>query len=234
MLVVKDLHTFYGKSHILQGVSLEISGGTILGVLGRNGVGKTTLIRSIIGLILTSDGKIIFQNKDITHLPSYLRVKTGIGLVPQGRLIFPSLKVHENLTINARPAKEATGQDWNLDKILERFPRLRERLYHNGNQLSGGEQQMLAIGRALIGNPKLLLMDEPSEGLAPLLVEEIGNLMSELRAQGLSMLLVEQNFHFSIKFADRILIMNKGQFVHQSSASELLANHEIRQTYLGV
>lgn len=234
MLIAENLHTFFGKSHILQGVSLEVSGGTILGVLGRNGVGKTTLIRSIIGLILTSDGKIVFQDKDITHLPSYIRVKIGIGLVPQGRLIFPSLKVHENLTINARPAKEGHGQDWNLDKILERFPPLKERLHHNGNQLSGGEQQMLAIGRALIGNPKLLLMDEPSEGLAPLLVDEIGNLMNELKAQGLSMLLVEQNFHFSIKLADQILIMNKGQFVYRSSASELLANQGIRQTYLGV
>lgn len=234
MLAVQNVHTFFGKSHILQGISLEVSEGTILSVLGRNGVGKTTMIRSIMGLLPTSDGKIIFRNRDITQLPPYLRVKIGVGLVPQGRLIFPSLRVYENLTINARTSKEIHGQDWDLDKILERFPRLRERLHHKGNQLSGGEQQMLAIGRALMGNPKLLLMDEPSEGLAPVIVEEIGKLLSELRLRKLSILLVEQNFHFSTKVADQVLIMNKGRFVYRSSASELLTNHEIRQTYLGV
>jgi branched-chain amino acid transport system ATP-binding protein len=186
------------------------------------------------GLLPTSDGKIIFQNRDITELPPYLRAKIGIGLVPQGRLIFPSLRVYENLTINARTSKEVHGKDWDLDKILKRFPRLRERLHHKGNQLSGGEQQMLAIGRALMGNPKLLLMDEPSEGLAPVIVEEIGKLMSELRLRKLSILLVEQNFHFSTKVADQVLIMNKGRFVYRSSASEILRDHEIRQTYLGV
>lgn len=234
MLIVESLHTFFGKSHILQGVSLEVNEGVILGVLGRNGVGKTTLIRSIMGLLQTSEGKIVLQNKDITYLPPYSRVKIGIGLVPQGRLIFPSLRVHENLMINARPSRKADGPDWNLDKILERFPRLRERLHHNGNQLSGGEQQMLAIGRALMGNPKLLLMDEPSEGLAPLIVEEISNLLDGLKVQGLAILLVEQNFHFATKSADHILLMNKGQIVHRSSPPELLANQEIRQTYLGV
>jgi branched-chain amino acid transport system ATP-binding protein len=234
MLAVQNVHTFYGKSHILQGISLEIGEGAILSVLGRNGVGKTTMIRSIMGLLHPSDGRIFFQNRDITRLPPYLRVKAGIGLVPQGRLIFPSLRVHENLTINARTSDEKHGQDWDMDRILERFPRLRERLHHKGNQLSGGEQQMLAIGRALMGNPKLLLMDEPSEGLAPVIVEEIGKLLSELKARTLSILLVEQNFHFSTKIADQVLIMNKGRFVYGSSSSEILANHEIRRTYLGV
>jgi branched-chain amino acid transport system ATP-binding protein len=234
MLAVQNVHTFYGKSHILQGISLELGEGAILSVLGRNGVGKTTMIRSIMGLLHPSDGRIFFQNRDITRLPPYLRVKAGIGLVPQGRLIFPSLRVHENLTINARTSDEKHGQDWDMDRILERFPRLRERLHHKGNQLSGGEQQMLAIGRALMGNPKLLLMDEPSEGLAPVIVEEIGKLLSELKARTLSILLVEQNFHFSTKIADQVLIMNKGRFVYGSSSSEILANHEIRRTYLGV
>jgi branched-chain amino acid transport system ATP-binding protein len=234
MLAVHDVHTFYGKSHILQGISLEVTEGTILSVLGRNGVGKTTMIRSIMGLLPTSDGKIVFENQEITHLPPYDRVRLGLGLVPQGRLIFPSLRVHENLTINERTSRESHGRDWDLDSILERFPRLRERLYHMGNQLSGGEQQMLAIGRALMGNPKMLLMDEPSEGLAPVIVEEIGKLMGELRMRGLSILLVEQNFHFSTRIADQILIMNKGRFVHGSSPFDLLANHEIRRTYLGV
>jgi len=234
MLIIEDLHTFLGKSHILQGVSLEVTQGMILGILGRNGVGKTTLIRSIIGFVPTSKGKIILNQEDITFSPPYVRVRKGMGLVPQGRLIFPSLRVRENLIINVPLQRRGYKSVWTLDTILDRFPRLRERLHHHGNQLSGGEQQILAIGRALMGNPGLLLLDEPSEGLAPLIVEEIRNLIHDLKAQGIAVLLVEQNFNFAIECADQILLMNKGQIVYRCAPFELVENEEIRQTYLGI
>lgn len=234
MLSVEDIHAFYGRSYILQGVSLKVDQGQVSAVLGRNGAGKTTLIRSVMGMTPPVRGEIIFRGEDIARKPPYVIVKKGIGLVPQGRQIFPSLSVLENLNINARSPSTNDHVEWNLEKILAIFPTLKRRLSHKGNQLSGGEQQMLAIGRALMGNPAFLLMDEPSEGLAPLIVQEIGSLINAFKTQGISILLVEQNFNFAMGSADDTFLMNKGKIIHHSLPSELVMNKEIRERYLGI
>ena len=181
MLKIVDIHTYYGDSYVLQGISLEVAKGTVVALLGRNGVGKTTLIRSIVGFTPARRGQILFNDRDITHMAAYKIVRMQIGLVPQGRRIFPSLTVTENLAIASR----GTGvRSWNLEKIFTLFPRLKERVNNRGNQLSGGEQQMLAIARALISNPVFLLMDEPTEGLAPVLVREVGDVILRLKKKG--------------------------------------------------
>ena len=177
MLQVEDIHAYYGDSYVLQGVSLAIAPGEVVAVLGRNGVGKTTLVRSIIGLTPPRQGRVVFKDADITRLPAYRIARLGIGLVPQGRRIFPSLSVREHLEVTAR---NANGGQWNFSKIIELFPNLAERLRQSGAKLSGGEQQMLAAGRALVGNPELLLLDEPTEGLAPLMVRELGRVIDTL------------------------------------------------------
>lgn len=234
MLKVDDIHTFFGRSYIIQGVSLEVREGETIAVLGRNGVGKTTLIRSIMGLSPTSKGKVFLRGKDITGLPPYVRATKGLGLVPQGREIFPSLTVLENLQINARPPIMADGPTWDLEWVFGQFPILKNRMSNRGDQLSGGEQQMLAICRALLGNPVMLLMDEPSEGLAPLIVQEIGSLIEKFKACRLSILLVEQNFNFAMKAADHVFLMNKGRIVYESSPAELAENTEVRGQFLGI
>ncbi|MFB3817491.1 MAG: ABC transporter ATP-binding protein [Candidatus Methylomirabilales bacterium] len=231
MLRVEDMHTYYGESHVLQGVWLEVARGQVLALLGRNGMGKTTLIRSIIGFTPARRGRVLFQGTDITRLPPFRAVEMGMGLVPQGRRIFPSLSVRENLTVAARGNGK---QGWNLERVFALFPRLQERLHHPGSKLSGGEQQMLAIGRALMGNPQLLLMDEPTEGLAPFLVREVGRAIGELKAQGLSILLVEQSLHFAAAAADHVHVLNRGRIVHSSSPAELLANEEVKSRFLGL
>jgi branched-chain amino acid transport system ATP-binding protein len=231
MLTIIDIHTYYGDSYVLQGISLEIAKGTVVAVLGRNGAGKTTLIRSIMGLTSPRSGKILFDGEEITHLPSYKIFQRRIGLVPQGRRIFPSLSVEENLRIAAR----ATETDvWNLEKVFALFPRLKERGRNRGNELSGGEQQMLAIARALVSNPLLLLMDEPTEGLAPVLARDVGDTIQRLKAGGQSIFLVEQNLSFAMKFADYAHVVNKGKIVHSSTPNQLWENTEIKQLYLGV
>ena len=231
MLKIIDIHTYYGDSYILQGISLEVARGTVAALLGRNGVGKTTLVRSIVGFTPARRGQILFDNRDITHMVSYKINRLRIGLVPQGRRIFPSLTVKENLAI----AERASGaQNWDLEKIFALFPRLKERDHHRGNQLSGGEQQMLAIARALISNPIFLLMDEPTEGLAPVLVREVGDSIRRLKEEGLSILLVEQNLSFAKKFADYTHVMSKGKIVYSSTPAELWENREIKERYLGV
>jgi branched-chain amino acid transport system ATP-binding protein len=231
MLKIVDIHTYYGNSYVLQGISLEIAKGTVVALLGRNGVGKTTLVRSIIGFTPVRRGQILFNDRDITRMPSYKITRLQMGLVPQGRRIFPSLTVKENLAVAAR----APGvQTWDFEKIFGLFPRLKERDHHRGNELSGGEQQMLAIARALISNPIFLLMDEPTEGLAPVLVREVGDVIRRLKEEGLSIFLVEQNLSFAMKFADYAHVMSKGKIVHSSTPKELSENREIKEHYLGV
>lgn len=231
MLKIVDIHTYYGDSYILQGISLEVAKGTVVALLGRNGVGKTTLIQSIVGFTPARRGQILFNDRDITHMAAYKIVRMQIGLVPQGRRIFPSLTVTENLAIASR----GTGvRSWNLEKIFTLFPRLKERVNNRGNQLSGGEQQMLAIARALISNPVFLLMDEPTEGLAPVLIREVGDVILRLKKEGLSIFLVEQNLSFARKFADYTHVMSKGKIVYSSTPAELWENREIKERYLGV
>ena len=230
MLELADIHTYYGESHVLQGVSLGLAAGEVVAILGRNGMGKTTLVRSVIGFTPPRRGRVRFKNEDITRLPPFRAVERGMGLVPQGRRVFPSLTVHENLVVASR-----TGSGrWNLDRVLALFPRLRERGQNRANKLSGGEQQMLAIGRALMTNPDLLLMDEPTEGLAPLLVREVGRSIGELRREGLSILLVEQNLTLALSVADYVHILSRGRIVYSGHPNDLIANEDIKSRYLGV
>jgi branched-chain amino acid transport system ATP-binding protein len=230
MLEVRDIHTYYGDSHVLQGVSLRMEKGQVVGILGRNGMGKTTLIRSIIGFTPPRRGQVRFKERDITAWPSNRAVALGLGLVPQGRRVFPSLTVVENLAVAAK----GNGGPWTIERVMGLFPRLRERAASRAGKLSGGEQQMLAIARALMTNPELLLMDEPTEGLAPLLVREVGGVIERLKADGLSILLVEQNLPLALRLADRVHILSRGQIVYSSGPAELMANDGVKSRYLGV
>jgi branched-chain amino acid transport system ATP-binding protein len=230
MLELVDVHTYYGESYVLQGISLTVKEGSVAALLGRNGMGKTTTIRSIIGFTPPRRGILRFKGKDITNLRPYQIAQMGIGLVPQGRHIFPSLSVKENLTMAARTG--GGNQGWSLDRVYSYFPILRERSNLKGNLLSGGEQQMLAIGRALMTNPDLLLMDEPSEGLAPLMVLKIGQIIGQLKESGFSILLVEQNYPMALRIADYAYIISKGVIVHESTIEELRKDEEIRVKYL--
>jgi branched-chain amino acid transport system ATP-binding protein len=231
VLKIVDIHTYYGDSYVLQGISLEIAIGAVVALLGRNGVGKTTLIRSIVGFTPARRGQILFNDRDITHLAAYKIIHLRMGLVPQGRRIFPSLTVKENLAIATRGSDV---QGWDFAKIYSLFPRLEERRNQRANTLSGGEQQMLAIARALISNPLFLLMDEPTEGLAPVLVREVGDVILRLKKGGLSIFLVEQNLSFAKKFSDYAHVMSKGKIVHSSTPTELWENREVKERYLGV
>jgi branched-chain amino acid transport system ATP-binding protein len=231
MLKIEDIHTYYGDSYVLQGVSLEVPTGSVIALLGRNGVGKTTLIRSIVGFTPARQGKILFDGRDITRMASFKIIKFGIGLVPQGRRVFPSLSVKENLAIAERTTN---GHGWDFTKIYSLFPRLEERRDQRANTLSGGEQQMLAIARALISNPLFILMDEPTEGLAPVLVREVGDAIVKLKEEGLSIFLVEQNLSFARRFADYIHLMSKGKIVYSSTPEQLWEDQEAKHRYLGV
>ncbi len=231
MLRIVDIHTYYGDSYVIQGVSLEVAKGMVVALLGRNGVGKTTLIRSIVGFTPARRGAILFDGQDITRMDSYKIIKLGIGLVPQGRRVFPSLTVRENLAI-AEHCSDSSG--WDFAKIYNLFPRLEERRDQRANTLSGGEQQMLAIARALISNPLFILMDEPTEGLAPVLVREVGDAILRLKEEGLSIFLVEQNLAFARRFADYVHLMSKGQIVYSSTPEQLWEDQEAKHRYLGV
>ncbi len=228
MLEVSDLHVAYGDSHIVQGASLSVGDGRIVTVLGRNGVGKTTLIRAIAGLTPPRRGRVIFNGEDISGRPAHEIARRGIRLVPQGRRLFRSLSVREHLVVGARPGR------WDAARVLALFPRLRERLRTPGGRLSGGEQGMVACGRALGGNPDVLLMDEPSEGLAPLLVRELGRILVDLKRDGGSILLVEQNLAFALRVADYVYLMSKGRIVHECTPDELRRNDVTKARYLGV
>jgi branched-chain amino acid transport system ATP-binding protein len=232
MLELSDVHTYYGESYVLQGTSLEVKDGSVVALLGRNGMGKTTTIRTIMGFTPLRRGVIRFRGKDISRLDSYRIAKMGIGLVPQGRWIFPSLTVLENLTMAARGGERQGA--WNLDRVYHIFPVLKERARFMGTLLSGGEQQMLTIARALMTNPLLLLMDEPSEGLAPIIVQEIGRIIKELKESGFSILLVEQNLPMALASAGYAYIISKGVIVYQSPSGQLMGDADAKARYLGV
>jgi branched-chain amino acid transport system ATP-binding protein len=232
MLEVRDIHTYYGDSYVLQGISLRMERGRVLGILGRNGMGKTTLIRSIVGFTPPRRGQVVFKDQDITGWPSNRSVALGLGLVPQGRRVFRSLSVAENLAVAARARNREGG--WTIERVMELFPRLRERAGSGAGTLSGGEQQMLAIARALMTNPDLLLMDEPTEGLAPLLVREVGRVIKGLKAAGLSILLVEQNLPLALEVADDVHVMSRGRIVHSSPAAALARDEDVKKRYLGL
>jgi branched-chain amino acid transport system ATP-binding protein len=228
-----NVHAFYGDSHILHGVSFSLHPGGVLALLGRNGAGKTTCISTIIGFLKARDGEIRLFGESIQGLSPERISRLGIGLVPQGRRIFPSLTVRENLVV-AQQRKSANTNPWNVERIYDMFPRLRERRAQFAGTLSGGEQQMLAIGRALMGNPRVLLLDEPSEGLAPLIVGEVGRTIRRLKSEGQSIVLVEQNRQLALDVADQAVILNTGRCVFSGDACELLKNEELITQNLGV
>jgi branched-chain amino acid transport system ATP-binding protein len=231
ILEVDDIHTYYGDSHVLHGLSLHLEPGQILGVLGRNGVGKTTLVSSVVGFTPPRQGCVRFNGEDITHVKSFQIVRRGIGLVPQGRRLFGSLTVEENL----RVAEQGKGRrGWTIERVYGLFQRLGERRRQRARTLSGGEQQMLAIGRGLMTNPDCLVMDEPSEGLGPMIVRQVQDVIRRLKDDGMAILLVEQNAHMALQLVDHVLIMSKGAIVHSSSPAELSANEAVRAQYLGI
>ena len=231
ILEVQDIHTYYGDAYVLQGLSLRLEQGQILGLLGRNGVGKTTLVNSIVGFTPPRRGKIVFKGSDITHNSSFDTVRSGMGLVPQGRRVFPTLSVEENLLVAERSTER---HGWNLERVYMMFPRLRERRTQRARTLSGGEQQMLAIGRGLMTNPDCLIMDEPSEGLAPIIIQGVWEAIGKLKAEGMSILLVEQNASLAMKLVDYVHVMSKGQVVYSAKPGELWANDEVKSSYLGI
>ena len=228
MLAVEGIQTFYGESHVLHGVSVRVAPGEAVALLGRNGAGKTTLIRSVAGMTPPRDGRVVFDGQAVERWPAYRIARRGLALVPQGRRIFAPLSVRENLLLGARSG------EWRLEKVYDLFPRLRERERQSGGTLSGGEQQMLAIGRALMTNGRMLVLDEPSEGLAPIIVREIGRVVQGLKGERLSILLVEQNYHLALRVADRVYVMNKGQIVWEGTPAGLEADEEIKRRFLGV
>lgn len=238
MLEIRDLHSYYGNAHVLQGVDLSVPEGALVALMGRNGMGKTTLMRSIMGMAPPNvrQGQILYRDKDLVGKPPHVVANLGLGLCPQGRRVFSSLTVVENLQLGARSPGEGRTSDvtWDLERVYEMFPRLRERENHRGSQLSGGERQMLAIGRALMTNPALLLMDEPSEGLAPILVEQLGDDLKKVKDAGLAVFLVEQNLGLALEVADDMYILDRGQVVFHGTPEELGEDEELQATYLGV
>ena len=232
-LSLTNVHTFYGDSHILHGIGFSLRPGGVLALLGRNGAGKTTCISTIIGFLKPRDGEIRLFGENIVGLSPERISRLGIGLVPQGRRIFPSLTVRENLIV-AQQREKTVSKPWNVERIYDLFPRLRERHSQFAGTLSGGELQMLAIGRALMGNPRVLLLDEPSEGLAPLIVAEVGRTIKRLKEEGQSIVLVEQNLQLALDVADQAVILNTGRCIFAGTAADLLKNEEVIAQNLGV
>ncbi len=227
-LIAEGLNTYYGKSHILHGVGLEVAEGQITTLLGRNGAGKTTTLRSLVGLTQARAGKVTIFGRDTTRMPPYRIAALGVGYVPEGRKIFPNLTVHDNL----RVPLERPGP-WTIERAYALFPRLKERRHNLGRQLSGGEQEMLSIARAMLLNPRLLILDEPSQGLAPLIVREVFRVVAQMRADGMSVLLVEQNVRASLEVADRAYVLDHGQMVWSGPAATLAADEERIQALAG-
>jgi branched-chain amino acid transport system ATP-binding protein len=233
MLDVDNVNSYYGDSHILHGVSLSVHEGEVVCLLGRNGAGKTTTILTVMGYLKPRPGRIVYDGRDIAALPPYAVARLGFGFVPQERGIFPSLTVRENLTVCARKGRKNGGR-WTLERVFELFPNLKAREGNLGFQLSGGEQQMLSIARALMLNPVLLLLDEPSEGLAPMIVAEIVRVLKNLKDEGLAILLVEQNLHTALAVADRHHVMNKGEICFTGTSVELEGNDFVLRNFLSV
>ena len=237
LLEVNELNTYYGMSHVLQGISLTIDEGEVVALLGRNGMGKSTTLKSIMGLVKPSSGKVIYKGDDITGHPPYKVARAGIGYVPEDRRIFPNLTVNDNLAMGIKYGKAAAagdGNGWDLDRVYEHFPKLRERCNQKGSLLSGGEQQMLAIGRTLMGNPQLLMVDEPTEGLAPVLVWEVRDMIAEIKKTGVPILLVEHNLKVALSLADRVYLMGKAHIGFTGTVQELDEHPDIREKYLEV
>jgi branched-chain amino acid transport system ATP-binding protein len=234
MLKVADLESSYGEAKVLRGMSLEVAEGGLVALLGRNGMGKTSLCRSVMSLSppQVRAGSILYRDAELTRLQPHQVARVGIGYVPQGRHVFPSLDVVENLTMSARDAGNGSG--WDLDRVWDMFPRLAERKRHGAGQLSGGEQQMVAIARALMTNPRLLVMDEPSEGLAPVVVEQLTDRLRDLKGSGLTMLLVEQNYMMAMALADTVYVLENGRIAFEGTAEELDSAEDIKRKHLGV
>lgn len=233
MLEVKDLHAFYGRAHILHGISLEVRSGEVVALLGRNGAGKSTAMKAIMGLVPPARGEVSFAGRRIERLPPYRIARLGLGYVPEERRIFTELSVMENLQVG-RQAARAGVPTWTEEKLFALFPNLARMRERPGGRMSGGEQQMLTIARTLMGNPSCVLLDEPSEGLAPIIVEEMGNSIRALKGEGVSVILCEQNLHFALGVADRAYIIEKGQIRFGGSMAELAANDSLREQYLSV
>lgn len=233
ILQLQDIHTYYGTSHILQGVSLSIDQGEGVCLLGRNGAGKSTTFKSIVGLLSTKKGRILFKGNEITHKQPFKIARLGIGYVPEDRRIYPDLTVKENLEVGQKTAKRQKGF-WNIEKIFDIFPRLKPMATRKGSQMSGGEQQMLTIARSLMGNPELLLLDEPSEGLAPIIVDDLGRLIKRIREEGVSVLIAEQNSLFSLELVDRAYVIEKGVIEWAGSVKEISEDETLRNRYLSV
>jgi branched-chain amino acid transport system ATP-binding protein len=233
MLKVEHLHTYYGESHVLQGIDLFVAPGQCVAVLGRNGAGKTTTLRSVLGLTPARRGRVVFNGIDITRLPTHRIVKLGIAFVPEDRGIFPTVTVEEHLAL-AYGASKHRPRRKPIEHVFEIFPRLAERRRSLGGQLSGGEQQMLAIGRALVAGPDLMILDEPSEGLAPVIIEKLEAVLKDVKASGIPVLLVEQNYHLATQLADYVYVLSQGRVQFAGDTQSLIANEDVRRTYLCV
>ena len=233
LLEASALHTYYGASHILHGVDFSIRRGESVGLMGRNGMGKSTLLKTMLGLVRARSGRVSVKGKDVTGSAPHAIARAGIAFVPEGRGIFPNLSVRENLLMAARPGPEGR-REWTLERVLQTFPRLSERMQHGGAELSGGEQQMLTIGRALLTNPDLLILDEATEGLAPLIAREIMRIVGTVKASGIATVIVDKNFGAVNAITDRNVILVKGEVVYSGSAAELRARPEVHLRYLGV
>jgi branched-chain amino acid transport system ATP-binding protein len=234
LLDVKGLNTFYDQSHILQGISLGIDRGEIVCLLGRNGVGKSTTLKSIIGLVTPRSGEIIFKGQNVAGLPPHTISKMGVGYVPEDRRIFPTLSVRENLIMGIKPGQKSNGDGWSIEKVYKYFPDLEKRDKQKGAHLSGGEQQMLTIARTLMGNPDVILIDEPTEGLAPLIVATVEQVIQDIHRHDIPVLLVEQNMRVALRLADRIYVISKGKIVFQGTRQDLKEAREVREKYLEV